>query len=69
MFDFILSSPGRFKIGTFDPEDDRLACPELRLDIDTQEDFERLSGMNVDIEMDAYEIVAAAKALEENETK
>jgi spore coat polysaccharide biosynthesis protein SpsF len=69
LFEFIWSTPDRFKIGTFDPDDYRLACPELKLDIDTQEDFERLSAMKVDIEMETFEIVAAAKALKDNETE
>jgi len=63
LFNFIWTHPDRFKIGTFDPEDDRLACPTLNLDINTKEDFDRLSAMNVDIEMEAHEIITAAKAL------
>lgn len=68
LFDFIWTHPNRFKIGTFNPEDYRLACPALRLDINTQEDFEKLSAMNVDIEMEAHEIVAAAKTVRNYET-
>tara|TARA_B100000686_G_scaffold71478_1_gene77231 strand:- start:1152 stop:1865 length:714 start_codon:yes stop_codon:yes gene_type:complete len=69
LFDFIWTHSNRFKIGTFNPEDYRLACPSLRLDINTKEDFDRLSTMNVDIEMEAHEIVAAAKNLSNYETK
>ena len=63
VFNFIWDHPEQFEILTFDPEDKRLACPDIKLDIDTQQDFEKLCRMNVNIEMEAYEIVAAAKAL------
>ena len=48
--------------------DDRLAHPELKLDIDTEEDYQRFSQMKVDIEMEAHEIVAAARGLGKHET-
>jgi len=68
VFNYIWSHPERFKIGTFDPEDDRLAHPELKLDIDTEEDYQRFSQMKVDIEMEAHEIVEAARGLGKHET-
>ena len=39
-------------------------CGQFKLDIDTQQDFEKLCRMNVNIDMEAYEIVAAAKILQ-----
>jgi spore coat polysaccharide biosynthesis protein SpsF len=63
IFNFIWDNPGQFKILTFDPADERLAHPDIKLDIDTQRDYEKLCKMKVDIEMEAFEIVAAAKAL------
>ncbi len=63
IFNFIWDNPGKFEILTFDPVDARLAHPDIKLDIDTQRDYEKLCKMKVDIEMEAFEIVAAAKAL------
>ena len=63
IFNFIWDNPGKFEILTFDPVDERLAHPDIKLDIDTQRDYEKLCKMKVDIEMEAFEIVAAAKAL------
>ena len=64
VFNFIWEHPERFNILTFDPADERLAHPEIRLDIDTQQDYEKLCRMKVDIDMDAYQVVAAAQAIE-----
>ena len=63
IFNFIWDNPGKFEILTFDPADERLAYPDIKIDIDTQRDYEKLCKMKVDIEMEAFEIVAAAKAL------
>ena len=64
IFNFIWAYPDRFKILTFDPSDSRLAHPDMRLDINTKQDYEKLCRMKVDIEMQAHQIVAAAKALD-----
>lgn len=69
VFNFIWSHSDRFKIGTFNPDDGRLACPDLKLDINTEEDYHRLSRMKVDMEMEACAIVEAAKGLTEHETR
>jgi spore coat polysaccharide biosynthesis protein SpsF len=63
IFNFIWDNSSKFKILTLDPADERLAHPDIKLDIDTQQDYEKLCKMRVDIEMEAFEIVAAAKAL------
>jgi spore coat polysaccharide biosynthesis protein SpsF len=63
IFNFIWDNPAKFEILTFDPADERLAHPDIKLDIDTQRDYENLCKMKVDIEMEAFEIVAAVKAL------
>ena len=63
VFNFIWAHPEQFKIITFEPGDKRLACPDIKLDIDTQQDYEKICRMDVNIEMEAYEIVAAAKTL------
>jgi spore coat polysaccharide biosynthesis protein SpsF len=63
IFNFIWDNPDKFEILTFDPADERLAHPDIKLDIDTPRDYEKLCKMKVDIEMEAFEIVAAAKAV------
>ena len=60
IFNYIWANPGKFKILTFDPEDERLAQPDIKLDLDTLQDYEKLCSMNVDIEMTAYEIIEQA---------
>jgi spore coat polysaccharide biosynthesis protein SpsF len=64
---YIRSHPEIFKYGTFDPPDKRLQHPELRLDLDTPEDYEKLLKMKVKINMSAHEIVDAATTLYQNE--
>jgi spore coat polysaccharide biosynthesis protein SpsF len=64
IFNFIWDSPEKFKIRTFNPKDSRLAYPNLKLDVDNQQDYEKLCRMDVGVEMEAHEIVAAANALE-----
>lgn len=64
VFNFIWDHSERFKILTFDPADERLAHPNIKLDIDTQQDYEKLCRMRVNIEMEAHQIVAAAQAIE-----
>lgn len=60
---YIRSHPELFRIGTFDPKDSRLLFPELKLDLDTPEDYEKLMRMKVDIDMEAHEIVAVARGI------
>jgi spore coat polysaccharide biosynthesis protein SpsF len=61
---YIRSHPELFEIGTFDPRDPRLHFPAIRVDLDTQQDYEKLSRLNVNINMDAHEIIQAARELE-----
>ena len=61
---YIRSHPELFEIGTFDPRDPRLHFPAIRVDLDTQQDYEKLSRLNVTIDMDAHEIIQAARELE-----
>lgn len=42
-FLYITDNPGRFDIKTFNPSDHRIACPEVKLDIDTFEDYYRFA--------------------------
>ena len=60
---YIRANPNVFNIGTFDPEDQRLRYPTIRIDLDTPQDYEKLLQMNVSIEMEVHEILKAARAL------
>lgn len=60
---YIRSNPESFKIGTFDPKDKRLHFPSIRMDLDTQQDYENLSKLNVNIDMESHEIIAEARAI------
>ncbi len=59
IFDSIWDQKDRFLIATFDPEDQRLFHPELKLDVDTLEDLDRLEGQKINIDMAPHEIIAA----------
>ena len=60
---YIRSHPEIVEIGTFDPKDPSLHFPGIRLDLDTQQDYEKLSQLNVNMNMNAHEIIAEARAL------
>lgn len=60
VFNFIWQNLDRFRVGTCDPEDEALAHPELKLDLDTIDDFRRLLRLKVDPDSTAIEIVEAA---------
>ena len=62
IFNFIWQNPDRFRIGTCDPENAALAHPELKLDLDTIDNYRRLLRMKVDPDSTAIEIVEAALA-------
>lgn len=57
---YITDNPDRFSIRTFDPPDAALRHPELKLDLDTAEDFVKLSLLPVRPDMPARAVVAAA---------
>jgi len=63
VFNFIWEHSDRFNILTFDPADERLRHPELKLDIDTQHDFIKLCLMKVNVNMEAHQIVAVAQSM------
>lgn len=48
-----------YRIATFDPVEPWLRRPDLKLDVDSAEDFRRLALLPLEPEMDAREIVAA----------
>lgn len=59
LFNYIWDQPGAFKIGTFDPVNHHLHKPDIRLDLDSYEDYERLLKLKVSIDSDAVDIVQA----------
>ena len=54
---YIWDNQERFRIGTFDPKESWLRHPELKLDVDSAEDFCRLAHKPIHPDMEAREIV------------
>lgn len=59
---YIWDNAADFRIGTFDPEEDWLRRPDLRLDMDRPDDFRRLALLPITPEMDARAIVDVCSA-------
>ena len=56
-FSYIHDHPDQFSIRTFDPPNERVACPDLRLDVDTREDLDRLSARTCDLYASSADVV------------
>jgi spore coat polysaccharide biosynthesis protein SpsF len=56
---YILDNAKDFRISTFDPHESWLRRPEVRLDVDTAADFERLSLLPLHPDMKMSDILAA----------
>ena len=54
---YISENPDQFDIKTFDPPDQRIARPKLKLDLDTMDDYRRLALKQVAIASSAFQIV------------
>ena len=54
---YIWDNPQEFRISTFDPPDPRLHHPEMRLDVDTADDFRKLSLMAIHPDMAPPELL------------
>ena len=54
---YLWDNAQRFDMRTFDPPDPRLWHPELKLDVDSPEDFRRLALMPLHVDMPPEEIV------------
>lgn len=54
---YIVKNPDRFDIKTFNPPDQRIAHPELKLDLDDLEDYRRLAGKRFSITDGPVQIV------------
>jgi len=61
VFNYLWASAHKFSIGTCDPLDPALAHPELKLDLDTPQDYQRLLHWPMRPDMSAAEIVAIAR--------
>ncbi len=55
---YIWDNPGMFRTATFDPEEEWLQRPDIRLDIDTVQDFCRMSRLAKSSDAQARELVA-----------
>ncbi len=55
---YIWDNREKFRTATFDPEEEWLQRPDIRLDIDTVQDFCRMSRLAVSAEVSARELVA-----------
>jgi len=60
VFNYLWAHPGRFRIGTCNPLDASLSHPELKLDLDTWKDYQRLLQLEINPESTAQEVVRAA---------
>lgn len=61
VFNYIWANAANFRIGTCDPLDTSLFHPELKLDMDTPQDYQQLLRWHVWPDMSASEIVAIAR--------
>ncbi|MDC1054096.1 spore coat biosynthesis protein F [Alphaproteobacteria bacterium] len=57
VFNYIWDNKNKFKIGTFDPEDKNIAYPNLKLDIDTQDELNFYSKIDFNINTETNEII------------
>ena len=56
---YIWDNAGSYRLATFDPEEPWLRRPDLKLDVDSVEDFRRLALLPLAPDMDAAQIIAA----------
>ena len=54
---YIWDNAEQFRIATFDPEEPALRRPDIKLDVDTPQDFARLALAPLRIDMRADEVV------------
>lgn len=60
-FNYIWDNAASYRIGTFDPEEEWLRRPELKFDIDTAGDYQRLALLPIHPGIGARELLAAAR--------
>ena len=61
MFNFIWDNESSFTIKTFDPPNPSVAHPDVKMDIDTVDDYQKFLMTPVDINMDAVSLVSLFK--------
>ncbi len=54
---YIWDNRERFRVSTFDPADPRLRHPEMKLDVDTPEDYRKLALMPIHADMPPAEVL------------
>lgn len=57
IFNYIHDNPGLFSVATFDPGDVQMWNPDLKLDLDTLDDYVKLSSIALSPDMQSVEIV------------
>lgn len=57
VLNYVRDSPGSFRIGTFDPLESWLFRPDLKLDLDTPDDYQKLLRLPLKIDMTTAEVV------------
>lgn len=57
IFNYIWANPRLFSIGTFDPKKESLQRPDLRLDIDTKDDYEKYKDLIFEPEEEIIKII------------
>ena len=60
IFNYIWDNQANFSITTFNPQNVLLQRPDLKLDLDTLEDYSRLLSYNINVQSSALEVVSAS---------
>lgn len=61
-FNYIWDNPSKWNIATFDPEEKWLQRPDLKLDIDSREDFQKIARLDISPEISLAELIRACRA-------
>ena len=61
VMNYIWENKDSFRVSTFDPDDDSLAFPNLRLDVDTKEDLEKFQNLDISPDTLSRDIISLIK--------
>lgn len=61
-FNYIWDNPEDFKIATFDPDEAWLRRPDLKLDIDSREDFQKIASLKISPDVKLEELILSCCA-------
>jgi len=61
MFNYIWDHSKDFNIQTFDPPNELIAEPSIKLDVDTMEDYKYLNSLPIDVSMNSIDLVEIVK--------